>query len=254
MSIITSYRYIVVEDENLIQQNIIKKIESLSLPLTLAGAVSNGFDAQLLIDKICPNLVITDIRMPQYDGLELAAYINKNHPEIKIIIITGYSDFSFAQSALRYGVTDYLLKPISKEALMISLQKVIISMDSEHNELTTISSNSNNLDKVTICELMEKYLCENYRLDISLSEMAEHFGFSTEYLGKIFKAHTGQTPSKYLAKLRINEAKRLLINNPELEVQKIAELVGYNDNFYFSRTFKAQVGMHPSDYRLNSIR
>lgn len=250
MSTTQNYKYIVVEDEILILNNTIKKIESLSLPLTLGGTASNGMDARLLIERSCPNLVITDIRMPQYDGIELARYINKNHPTIKTIILTGYSDFSFAQSALKYGVKDYLLKPITKEALNASLQKLLITMDSEHHELTTIASDTNYLNQETICELMEQYLSDNYKQDISLGDMAKHFGFSIEYLGKILKKYTGQTPSKYLTTLRINEAKRLLINQPELEIQKIAELVGYNDNFYFSRTFKAQVGVHPSDYRI----
>lgn len=66
-----NYKYIVVEDEHLIRKNLIKKIESLNLPFTLAGEASNGLDARNLIEKNCPNLVITDIRMPQYDGLEL---------------------------------------------------------------------------------------------------------------------------------------------------------------------------------------
>lgn len=253
MSTTQNYKYIVVEDESLIQENIIKKIDSLSLPLTLAGSASNGMDAQLLIGRVYPDLVITDIRMPQYDGLELARYLNKNHPTIKTIIITGYSDFSFAQTALKYGVKDYLLKPISMESLNASLQKLLITISSEHNELATIASNTNHLDQKTIYELVEQYLCDNYKQDISLGKMAEYFGFSIEYLGKIFKKYTKQTPSKYLAKLRINEAKRLLNNQPELEIQKIANMVGYKDNFYFSRTFKSQVGVSPSDYRIQGI-
>ncbi|HHX12421.1 MAG TPA: response regulator [Clostridiales bacterium] len=250
MSTTPSYKYIIVEDESLILNNTIKKIEALSLPLDLAGTATNGMDAQLLIDRVCPNLVITDIRMPQYNGIELARYINKCHPTIKTIVLTGYSDFRYAQSALKYGVKDYLLKPITPEALNTALQKLLISMDSEHQELTAISSEANPLNQETICELMEQYLCKNFNNEISLSEMADHFGFTIEYLGKIFKKFTGSTPSKYLTRLRLNEAKRLLVNQPELEIQMIAELVGYNDNFYFSRIFKSHTGIQPSEYRI----
>ena len=248
MSITPNYKYIVVEDEILIQNNIIKKIESLTLPLTLAGSACNGMDARLLIDKFCPDIVITDICMPQYDGIELAHYIDKNHPAIKTIIITGYSDFTYAQSAIKYGIKDYLLKPISKEALSASLQKILIALGSEQEEISKLSEDSH-LDQETIYELMEEYLCKNYKQDISLGDMADYFGFSIEYLGKIFKKYSGQTLSKYLTKLRMNEAKRLLINQPELEIQKVGEMVGYKDNFYFSRTFKTQIGLTPSDYR-----
>ena len=61
--------------------------------------------------------MITDIRMPQYDGLELAKYLNKNHPHIKVIILSGYDDFSYAQSAIKFQVKDYFLKPVTSETL-----------------------------------------------------------------------------------------------------------------------------------------
>ena len=89
-----SYKYLVVEDEYLIRKNLIKKLDSLNLPFTLAGEAANGMDARLLIDKVCPDLVITDIRMPQYDGIELAEYFYKNHPHIKVFNCSGYDDFS----------------------------------------------------------------------------------------------------------------------------------------------------------------
>ena len=84
-----NYKYVVVEDEHLIRKNIIKKISSLQLPFTLAGEASNGLDARDIIEKTCPNLVITDIHMPQFDGLELAHYLYKNHPHIKVVLASG---------------------------------------------------------------------------------------------------------------------------------------------------------------------
>ena len=239
----------VVEDESLIRRNLIKKITSLNLPLELSGEASNGMDALLMIEKNCPDLVITDIRMPQYDGLALAQYLNKNYPRVKVIILSGYDDFSYAQSAIQYQVKDYLLKPVTVEELSKSLQKVLISMESEHKNIDTCLANTEKLDQEGICELLETYLQENYREEISLGELAERFGFTQEYLGKIFKKHTGTTPSKYLTRLRMNEAKQLLISNPDMEVQKIGELVGYRDGFYFSRAFKSYTGMGPSEYR-----
>src|SRR5699024_4298632 len=68
---------------------------------------------------------------------------------------------------------------------------------------------------------------QHYQDDISFSNLAEKFGFTLEYLSKIFKKYSNNTPSKYLIKLRMNEAKRLLLTNPDLKIQNIAELVGY---------------------------
>lgn len=247
------YKYLVVEDEHLIRRNVIKKIESLSLPLELIGEASNGKDAIVLIEKHLPSLVITDIKMPQYDGLELIKYIQQNHPHMKAIILSGYNDFKYAQAALKYNAKDFLLKPIKKEELNNALQNIIIMLDSENAAVTTFCADPHNLSQEDLCRLMESFLRNNYQSEISLADIATNFGFTIEYLGKIFKKYTGEPPLKYLTRIRINEAKQLLINQPDLEIHKIGELVGYKDAFYFSRVFKLNVGMHPSDYRLQHL-
>lgn len=249
MSSIPNYKYIAVEDESLIRRNLIKKITSLNLPLSLAGEASNGKDAILVVEEHFPDLVITDIRMPQCDGLELARYLQKNHPGTRTIILSGYSDFSYAQSALRYGVMDYLLKPVTLKSLSETLHKTLITMESESDDLDSYRSSNSRLDQRSICELLETYLQENFQQEISFQELGEKFGFTPEYLGKIFKKYAGETPSKYLAKLRMNEAKRLLLNSPDMEIQMVGELVGYKDGFYFSRVFKSYTGIQPSEFR-----
>lgn len=246
---ISTYKYIIAEDESLIRKNLIKKINALNLPLVPVGEAINGLEAIELIEKHCPDLVLTDIRMPQYDGLELVKYLHDNYPKTKVIILSGYDDFSYAQTALRYSVKDYLLKPISSDTLLEALQGVLITMGAESEELKAYHSKENALNQEAIANLLQKYLKENYQKEISLHELGDRFGFTPEYLGKIFKKHTGETLSKYLTKLRMNEAKRLLLNNPEMSIQKIGELVGYKDDFYFSRAFKNYTGIQPSKFR-----
>ncbi len=247
------YKLIVVEDEPLIRQNIIKKINSLSIPFQLVGEASNGENAISLIEELYPSLVITDIKMPNYDGLELIKYLYKNHPHIKTVILSGYNDFKYAQAALKYGVKDFLLKPIRIEELSTTLQNVLLILESENKEISSFLVDHNNLKPEDLSQLLENYLLSNYASITSVHEIAEKFGFTNEYLSKIFKKHTGVTLIKYLTKIRLNEAKQLLINQPELEIKKIGELIGYKDAFYFSRVFKANVGVYPSDYRLKYL-
>lgn len=246
---VSTYKYIIAEDESLIRKNLVKKINALNLPLVSAGEAVNGLEAIELIEKHCPELVLTDIRMPQCDGLELVKYLHDNYPKTKVIVLSGYDDFTYAQTALRYSVRDYLLKPISSEALLEALQGVLITMGAESEELKAYLSKENALNQEAITNLLQKYLKENYQKDISLHELGDKFGFTPEYLGKIFKKHTGETLSKYLTKLRMNEAKQLLLNNPEMSIQKVGELVGYKDDFYFSRAFKNYTGIQPSKFR-----
>lgn len=251
MSGIQHYKYIVVEDEPLIRQNIIKKVESLRLPLTLCAEVSDGIMAMDSIKRLLPHLIITDIRMPGCDGLQLARYIKENHPSIKIIILSGYNEFSYAQNAMRYNVCDYLLKPLKTDALQDALQSVLLSLDSTMDKLNRLHVNTYDMPPEKICNLMLVYFQQHYKEDISISSLADKLGFSMEYLARIFKKETGSSPSKYLTNLRINEAKLLLLSRPALEVGRIGEMVGYKDAFYFSRVFKSNVNMTPSEYRNN---
>jgi len=253
MNNIHKYKYIVAEDEHLIRQNLIKKINSLSIPLELVGEASNGKDAISLVEEAYPSLVITDIKMPQADGLKVIKYIHENHPHIKTMILSGYNDFTYAQSALKYGAKDFLLKPIKLEELNNALQNIIVLLDSENTEISSFSIDPHSLKPEDLSELMENYLRSNYSSLDSLKKISDKFGFTNEYLSKIFKKYIGQTPIKYITKIRINEAKLLLINQPDLEIQKVGEFVGYKDAFYFSRVFKSNVGIYPSDYRIKNL-
>jgi len=253
MSNTHKYKYIVVEDEYLIRKNLIKKIDSLSVPLELVGEASNGDIAINLINEYSPALVITDIKMPQSDGIELIKYVNQNHPHIKTIILSGYNDFKYAQAALKYGAKDFLLKPIKLEELNCTLQNILVILDSENRDRAYFSIDPHSLKPESLSGLMEKFFLSNYASITSLNSIADKFGFTNEYLSKIFKKYTGETPLKYITKIRINEAKNLLINQPDLEVKKVGELVGYKDAFYFSRVFKSNVGVYPSDYRIKYL-
>ncbi|MDR3595197.1 response regulator [Clostridium sp.] len=248
-----TYKLIVVEDEPLIRQNIIKKINSLSIPFDLVGEASNGEIAISLIEQLCPSLIITDIRMPQFDGLELIKYLHKNHPHIKTIVLSGYNDFKYAQTALKYGVKDFLLKPVKLDELSSALQNILVMLESENKEISLFSINHHNLKPENLSQLLENYLLNNYASIISITEISEKFGFTNEYLSKIFKKYIGVTPIKYITRIRINEAKQLLVNQPDLEIKKVGELIGYKDAFYFSRVFKLNVGVYPSDYRIKNL-
>lgn len=226
------YKYIVVEDEHLIRKNLIKKIESLSIPLELVGEANNGEDAIGLVNDLCPSIVITDIRMPRSDGLELIKYIHHNYPYIKTMVLSGYNDFKYAQTALKYEAKDFLLKPVKIDELNSSLQNILISLDSENKEEASFSIDPHNLKPERLSKLLENYLINNYSSITSINDISDKFGFTNEYLSKIFKKHIGETPLKYITKIRINKAKQLLLNQPELEIKKIGELVGYKDAFF----------------------
>lgn len=117
-------RVIVADDEYKVCQLICQLIHWDALGMQLVGTASNGIEALQMIETEKPDLVLTDIRMPGYDGMELLKRARQANPGMEFIIISGYSHFEYAQTAIRYGVSDYILKPVNEEALNATLQKV----------------------------------------------------------------------------------------------------------------------------------
>ncbi|MGG1552046.1 response regulator [Paenibacillus ferrarius] len=116
-------RILLVEDEPMFRKGMAKMIAGLNTVWEVCGEAENGEEAEQFVEQLCPDLVITDIRMPLMDGLELLQRVKAAHPDIEVIVITGYQDFQYAQSALRCGALDILVKPCSKQDICLVLDK-----------------------------------------------------------------------------------------------------------------------------------
>lgn len=246
------YSFFVVEDEDLIRKNLIKKIKNLNLNLIYAGSSDNGKSALDLIKQTQPDIVFTDIMMPIMDGLELAEVLHFENPKIKIIIVTSYADFSLAQKAIRFGVLEYILKPIDVDEMSKVMLRIFGDLERERKSTLADIHNINNEEAYTneeIVDIVERFIKENYRHEITLGNIADEVGFTPDYLSKLFKKYKKEPPVKFLIRLRVDEAKRLLIEEPMMKVKEIGKMVGYFDQYYFSRLFKSQVGIYPTEYR-----
>lgn len=131
-----TYKVVVAEDEIPILDNLVGKIKSLAWPFTIVGSATNGRDALDLIKEHKADILCTDIRMPIMDGLELTKEAKHVNPQLKIIIISGYNEFEYAQQSIRYGVTDYLLKPIKIETLEETFQKIYQNLEESYHDTT----------------------------------------------------------------------------------------------------------------------
>lgn len=109
-------RILVADDEFFARKAILQMIHDWDGSVRVIEA-EDGTAAQNVIDEALPDLVITDIRMPGMDGIQLAAYIRKNHPSMPVTIISGYEDFTYAREAIQYKVENYLLKPVDRQEL-----------------------------------------------------------------------------------------------------------------------------------------
>ena len=118
-------KLLVVEDELYAREALIRQIKKYDVTHVFEiYQAANGAEGWEICQKEDPELVLTDIRMPGYDGMELLKRARIQNPDMEFIIISGYSHFEYAQTAIRYGVSDYILKPVNEEALNATLQKV----------------------------------------------------------------------------------------------------------------------------------
>jgi two-component system response regulator YesN len=243
---------IVAEDEELILNSIVKKIHMANMGFRVIGSAQHGKEALELIEKFPPDVLFTDIKMPVMDGLELIKEVSYKYPYIIKIVVSGFNEFKYAQQALKYEVKDYLLKPLKKDALIDTLERIKIAYDSRQNVLkenVLKTKNNHSYSSSEIAHLVELYIKENYSQDINFDLISQNFNFNPSYLSKIFTKHIGENPSKYLISLRINKAKSLLLKQKELSVKEIGELVGYPNQYHFSHIFKMLTGKSPANFR-----
>lgn len=125
------YKVILVDDEEDIRQGIIRRIRWEELGFVVIGQAENGIEALEMIEKTSPDLVISDIKMPFMDGIQLATEIHERFPAIKMIILSGFDDFEYAQEALKLGVLRYILKPINALEMCTLLREIKVILDEE---------------------------------------------------------------------------------------------------------------------------
>lgn len=141
-------KVLIADDEAKVCKLIRYLIDWEAMGFEIVDIVNDGMSAYNSICQNQPDIVITDIRMPNYDGLELVKKSKELYPDIYFIIISGYSHFEYAQQAIKYGVQDYLLKPLKKKELQETLRNIKVDYESKlsetlrHEELCSIADNN----------------------------------------------------------------------------------------------------------------
>ena len=232
----------IADDEVWIILGLKKLLERTCEDVFVVGTANNGLTAKEEIGMFKPDVVFTDIRMPGLSGLELLQAIPDVSPESKVVIITGFAEFSYAKEAVKHHAYDYLLKPIKEEELSRVMSAIRGELSGETEEEVPLPAYDKMIDNV-ISDIREHYM-----EDVSLTSLAAKYNISMGHLSKMIKERIQVNFSDYIASLRIQRAKELL-RDESISIQEIAEIVGYNDYFYFTKVFKKIEGISPSKYR-----
>ncbi|MFF2157684.1 helix-turn-helix domain-containing protein [Paenibacillus chitinolyticus] len=130
------YRMMIVDDEYMIHLSVRKMVETSGLDIIIAGEAEDGEEALRLLGSCSPDIVLTDIRMPELDGLSFIEAAKKRNERTQFIILSGYSDFEYARQAIRFGVSDFLLKPVDPDQFREALRRAYDQLASSETKLS----------------------------------------------------------------------------------------------------------------------
>ena len=239
-------KVVIVEDEELVRRGIVLAVDWQSVDCAVVGEAANGAEGLEVIRRERPDLVVTDIKMPRMDGIEMLRQLRSEGNNAAVILLTAYSDFTYAQAAVKLGAVDYLLKPFHDGELEEAVKRLGLGA----GRAPAVELSAGGKSKYVMETL--RYVSEHYaEPDMGISQVAESLAISEGHLSHVFKKETGRTLGSYITEYRIQRAKELL-RDCRSKVYEVAEQVGYRDITYFSAAFKKAVGVSPSEFQKQS--
>ncbi|NCB02401.1 MAG: response regulator [Spirochaetia bacterium] len=241
-------KVVIADDEYYILKELENIIDWNKIGCEIVGKAKNGREAKELVRTLQANILITDIKMPFVDGLSLIQDLCEHDKKIEFIIISGYSDFSYALQGIKFGVSDYLLKPIESTELMNAVKKIVnkkegFSLHNEENPIMEQAAQTNRYIKKAL-----EYVEKNYASALNLQEVADSLSISSSYLSKLFVDKLEMRFTQFVNLYRIKISQHYL-KSTDKTIEEIASIVGYNDYKYFSQVFKTVSGMTPMQYK-----
>lgn len=254
------YSVVVIDDNRIAVEAIVRSTDWDLCGCQVAGSAYDGVAGLRLIEEVQPDIVVIDIQMPGFNGLEVIGKMREQKKNIQFIIISGYSQFEYARQALRYGVKDYLLKPVMKEEMEAALKHVADELntlkrknkqeedlnDPLSGELKRIRKGMDGYSLVVSGAL--KRIEHDMDKNISLGDMAGEFLISPGHFSKCFKRETGVGFASYVTMVKMEKA-RALLKDPQNRVGEVARMLGYSDYAYFFQVFKKQFGYAPREIK-----
>lgn len=222
------------------------------------GRIETCESTDVAISKVVdlmPDIAIFDVCVGKNLGYEAIRVLNELHIPTNYVIMSGYSEFKYAQEAIRCGVKDYLLKPIERTKLQQVIEKIIV--EDLGGTIGNISNERLNMDPVlgvsydSLSKLVNRILLmikTEYAQNITLKSVAERFQMNSTYLGQLFLKETEMKFSEYLMAHRMLLAQERIQSTDE-KISYIALSVGYNNLNYFYTHFQSFFEKSPSDLR-----
>lgn len=250
-------KVVITEDEWILRKGLIASVDWAALGCAMVGEAGNGVEGLELIRRENPDIVITDIRMPMMDGLEMLRQARETNT-FRSVILTGYSEFEYAKKAISLQVTEYLLKPVDEDALYKLLKQMVdtLQTDRKKQEAAQLSQ----FKKLSILLREDQGASRNFyvsqALDIihsqfdqklSVDTIAQQLDISTSYLSRRFKEATAHSFVDYLNQYRVSKAAQML-RTGKYRVSEVAEQTGFTNYKHFYNVFRDYMDMTPTEF------
>lgn len=252
-------KIIIVEDEDIIRKGLVYTIDWLSMDCVVVAEAANGEEGLQKIIELEPDVVITDIKMPKMDGIEMIQQALEK-VSFKSLILTSYAEFEYAKKAIKLRTYEYLLKPVDEDKIMETIKAIHKELDQNRKEefvSETTNSSSIRIDFNYYIELDKSesgYVAKTiqkirdyYAERISIESISEELGVSASFLSRKFKEVTNHSFLNMLNAYRVQQAIRFL-NSGKYRVYEISDMTGFSDYKHFCNVFKKYTSMSPTGF------
>ena len=235
------WKVMIADDEMYMLEAMEKLIDWEKMDCQLVYKAQNGQELIRQLKNEVPDIIITDIKMPVQSGIEVAKYVYEHMLPTKVILLSAYADFEYAQEAIAYDVCGYIVKTSVIEMLPKMIGKAIGKLLKPMDDVKDEERYSED-----ILGKLQKYIEAHYTERLTLAKISKDIHANGSYLSRLYKTKTGQNLFDVINKLRIDKAKELMISG--YKIYEAAQMAGFDDVSYFSRVFKKYEGCAPREY------
>lgn len=241
------YKLLVVDDEKFVADGLVQYVDWEKAGFDAVAAAYDADSALEIIRGQKIDVLLTDIIMGERTGLWLIEEAIKINNDLKCVILSGHEEFSYAKTAIKLGVYDYLVKPVDFDELEKMFSELYRAMSGNY-ETKKEEESTREQSEGQIINQAKAYIDINFSEEIHLNTLAELVYVHPTYLSILFKKKTGHNFKEYLTQVRIEKAKEML-KDLSLRITDISSNVGYESPKHFSKVFKELTGMTPKDWR-----
>lgn len=236
------WKVMIADDESYMLEAMEKLMDWKKMDCELVFKAKNGEELLEEVINNPPDIIITDIKMPLINGIEVAKYVYEHMLPTKVIILSAYADFEYAQEAIKYDVCGYIVKTSVIEMLPEMIQKAVRKLS------PPAEMEKENAEEFTddIFGRLQKYITEHYMEKLNLTQISGILHANGSYLSRLYKTRTGQNLFDAINKMKLEKAKEYMSGGKR--IYEIAQMVGFDDVSYFSRVFRKYEGCSPREY------